>query len=351
MRIITNHDSTHTPVAGIFSIYLRYTTRCSKNNGIDPTYDYRAILQQLNISVMKLTIQTPDLKATKRLIKFVKQRVAKITNDRDRILGEHVILKLDKSSTPEDKICELRLVIPGNDLFASRRGETFEEALTECIHAIKHQIGSWEDSVDKGKRRGSVNINDISFIPLLIVVTLLFSVRGSFAHCDTMDGPVVTAAIRAIEQQNVNHALIWVQAADEHEIKEAFDLIMKVRTLNADARKLADRWFLETLVRIHRNGEGVPYTGIKPRGTPVDKNILAADQSIASGNLEPLMKLVSPTQHMKLRALFDNVMSLKNFDVDNVPSGRKYIEAYVRFFHFAEAGSGHHSTKNSGHSH
>ncbi|HEU5148729.1 MAG TPA: DUF6448 family protein [Chryseosolibacter sp.] len=300
---------------------------------------------------MKLTVQTPDFKAPKKLIKFVRESVVNVTKNRDRILEGHVTLKRDKSSTQEDKICELRLVIPGNDLFVSRRSETFEGAFTECIHAIKHQIGHWEDSIDKGKRRGSVMNNGVPFIALLLVVGLLFSARSSRAHCDTMDGPVVAAAVKAIAQQNVNHALIWVQPEHEQEIKEAFNLTMKVRVLGPDARKLADKYFFETLVRVHRNGEGVAYTGIKPSGTPVDKNVLAADQAIASGDLAPLKKLASPTQHMELKELFDKAMLLKSFDVNDVSAGRRYVEAYVRFFHFAEAGSAHHSTNNSDHSH
>lgn len=105
---------------------------------------------------MKITINTTDFKATKKLIKFVNESVAKIIKDRNRFLEGQVTLRLDKSSTQEGKICELRLAIPGNDLFASRRSETFEEAVTKCTHAIKHQISHWEDSVDKGRRRGSV---------------------------------------------------------------------------------------------------------------------------------------------------------------------------------------------------
>lgn len=300
---------------------------------------------------MKLTMHTPDFKATNKIIKFVKASVVNITKDRDRILEAQVTLKLDKSTTQEDKICELRLVIRGNDLFASGRSKTFEESVTKCIHAIKHQLSQWESCIDKGKRRGSVTINNIPFIAPLLAVALLFSSRDSFAHCDTMDGPVVAAAISAIKQQNVNFALIWVQPEHEQEIRKAFDLTMKVRVLSADARRLADHYFFETLVRIHRNGEGIPYTGIKPTGTPVDKNILAADQSIALGSLAPLKPLIPPSQFKELKRLFEKAMSLKTFDPNNVSAGRQYVEAYVQYFHFAEAASAHHSRNNSDHSH
>ena len=120
---------------------------------------------------------------------------------------------------------------------------------------------------------------------------------------------------------------------------------MKVRVLSAEAEKLADNYLFETLVRLHRSGEGMAYTGIKPAGTLVDKKILAADKSIAVGNLSPLNDLVPKDKWAELKKRFEKVILLKNYDVNNVPAGREYIEAYVQFFHFAE-GEGEH---NPGH--
>jgi hypothetical protein len=190
----------------------------------------------------------------------------------------------------------------------------------------------------------------IIFTALLFAAGLL-PASTSFAHCDTMDGPVVASAIKAIDQNNINFALIWVQASHEKEVKEAFDLTMKVRGLGKDARKLADKYFFETLVRLHRNGEGVAYTGVKPAGTLIDEKILAADKSIAVGNLSPLNTLTPESKHTELKILFDKVMALKDFDVNDVPAGRKYIEAYVQFFHFAEGESEHVGKSNVEHPH
>ena len=163
-----------------------------------------------------------------------------------------------------------------------------------------------------------------------------FYSKISVAHCDTMDGPVVAAARKAIEQNNVNYALLWVQAVNEEEIKEAFGLTMKVRVLGPEAKTLADHYFFETLVRVHRNGEGMNFSGIKPSGTPIDEKILAADNSIAMGNLSPLTGLVSKDKLIELKKRFEKVMSLKNYDINHIQAGREYIEAYVQFFHFAE---------------
>lgn len=171
---------------------------------------------------------------------------------------------------------------------------------------------------------------------------LLISSQTAFAHCDTKDGPVVADANKAIEQNNINYVLKWVQSVDEKELKAAFDLIMKVRVLSPEAKELSDNYFFETLVRVHRSGEGVPYTGVKQSGTPIDEKILAADKSIALGNLSPLNELVPKDKFAELKKRFDKVMSLKNFDVNNVQAGREYVEAYVQFFHFAE-GEGEHN--------
>ncbi|HET9430491.1 MAG TPA: DUF6448 family protein, partial [Chitinophagaceae bacterium] len=124
-----------------------------------------------------------------------------------------------------------------------------------------------------------------NLIPVyLFLMGLFISSQTSFAHCDTKDGPVVVASIKAIEQNNINYVLIWIPPGDEKELKQAFELTMKVRGLSPEAKTLADNYFFETLVRLHRSGEGIPYTGVKPSGTPIDGKILAADKSIAAGN-------------------------------------------------------------------
>ena len=182
-------------------------------------------------------------------------------------------------------------------------------------------------------------------LSFLLFTALLSISHACFAHCDTKDGPVVAAAIKAINQNNINYALIWVNPAYEKEIKEAFQSTMKVRVLSPEAEKLADNYFFETLVRLHRIGEGMAYTGIKPAGTPVDKKILAADKSIALGNMSPLNDLVPKDKYAELKKRFEKVMLLKNYDVNNIPAGREYIEAYIQFFHFAEGEDEH----NPGH--
>ena len=176
-----------------------------------------------------------------------------------------------------------------------------------------------------------------SLIVLAILFTIvLFGSSRVFAHCDGMDGPVVTAAKKALETGNVNLVLIWVQKKDEGEIKKAFQKTLAVRKLNPEAKELADMYFFETLVRIHRAGEGAPYTGLKPAGRDLGPAIPVADKAIVDGKIEPVIKLLTDKMRDGINEYFKHVMAKKNFKKDDVEAGRKYIEAYVTFIHYVE---------------
>jgi hypothetical protein len=171
---------------------------------------------------------------------------------------------------------------------------------------------------------------------LLIALTLVVSIPTmASAHCDTMDGPTIADAQKAIESNNVNYVLKWVTPENEKEISKIFDLTMKVRGLSSESKELSDNYFFENLVRIHRAGEGAPFTGVKPSGTVIDPREEAADKSIEVGDLSLLENLVEKDKMPELKERFEKVMSLKDFDVNDVEAGREYVEAYVGFIHFA----------------
>ena len=181
-----------------------------------------------------------------------------------------------------------------------------------------------------------------SILTSLTVLAIAFTIVlwGSnriFAHCDGMDGPVVTAAKKALESGNVNLVLIWVQKKDEAEIKKAFQKTLTIRKLNPEAKELADMYFFETLVRIHRAGEGAPYTGLKPAGRDLGPAIPAADKAIIDGQWESLFKLLTDKIHDGLHEKFKEVMKKKDFKKNDVDAGREFVEAYVPFVHYVEA--------------
>ncbi|MBK5261120.1 MAG: LysM peptidoglycan-binding domain-containing protein [Peptostreptococcaceae bacterium] len=164
------------------------------------------------------------------------------------------------------------------------------------------------------------------------------------AHCDTMDGPTVADGYKALMNNNVNYALKWVQPAHEEEIMDKFNLSMKVKDLSPEAKELSEQYFFSELVRVHRAGEAAPFDGLKPSGTPIDEKVLAADESIEAGNLSPLEGMIEVEKMPELTERFENLMGLKNYDVNNLEEGREYIEAYVKSFKFAEGEEeGHHA--------
>ena len=130
-------------------------------------------------------------------------------------------------------------------------------------------------------------------LALFFVFEIIFfwSTRAE-AHCDTLDGPVVATAQKALDAGDVTPLLKWVSANDEQEIRSAFSETLDVRKLGGQAQDLADRYFFETLVRIHRAGEGAPYTGLKP-GTAVDPAVALADKALVSGSVDKLANVLS----------------------------------------------------------
>ncbi|HEY6863476.1 MAG TPA: DUF6448 family protein [Burkholderiales bacterium] len=178
----------------------------------------------------------------------------------------------------------------------------------------------------------------MKFRKTIIAATLALAAAWTapaFAHCDTLDGPVVGAARKALDTGNVNLVLVWVQKNDEAQIRDAFQKARNVRKAGGDAKELADRYFFETLVRIHRAGEGAGYTGLKPAGQ-VEPPVAAADKAIASGRLEGLAKTISARTEKGLHEQFAQVMAKKKYDANDVAAGRAYSSAYVEFVHYAE---------------
>ena len=173
-------------------------------------------------------------------------------------------------------------------------------------------------------------------VALAAIALLSFGADFAWAHCDGVDGPVVAAARKALETGNVNHALIWVGPKDEAELKSAFRQTVAVRKLGPEARELADRQLFETLVRLHRQGEGAPYTGLAAAGRDLGPAIPAADRSITARNADAVEAMLVGELRSALRESFDRVRTHRRFDPNDVAAGREYVAAYVEYIHFVE---------------
>ena len=158
----------------------------------------------------------------------------------------------------------------------------------------------------------------------------------ALAHCDGLDGPVVAAAKIALESGDPNPVLVWVQPADEPEIRRAFAEAERVRKLGREAREMADRYFFETLVRVHRAGEGARYTGLKPAGRDLGPAIPLADNAVATGSAKELTAFAMKDVERGIGEKFADLQKKRSFQPDDVTAGRAYIASYVTFVHYVE---------------
>lgn len=150
-------------------------------------------------------------------------------------------------------------------------------------------------------------------------------------HCDSKDGPVVKAAMLAITEGSVELVLPYVPADDEHEVRAAFEKTMAARAAGPDAAGVADEWFSETVVRIHRAGEGAPFTGLKPAGLGHGVVVPVAEAAIESGKVDHLVALLGAALEAEIRGKFDRVMALQRSPRATVPAQREYVEAMLGF--------------------
>lgn len=176
-------------------------------------------------------------------------------------------------------------------------------------------------------------------LPALAVTTMLLLgavPRPAQAHCDTMNGPVVNDAKKALDSGDPTPVLKWVKPEAEPGIRAAFAKTLAVRKASPAAKELADTWFFETLVRVHRAGEGAPYTGLKPAGTEVEAGIEAADHALESGSVDPLVNDLTSAIEASVRERFSHAVAAAREKDASVQAGREYVEAYVQFIHFVE---------------
>jgi hypothetical protein len=147
---------------------------------------------------------------------------------------------------------------------------------------------------------------------------------------------VVAAARKALESGDPNLVLIWVQPKDDADVRRALSEAVAVRKINAEARDLADRYFFETLVRIHRAGDGAPYTGLKPTGRDLGPAIPLADKAVVSGTEAELVAFASKEVEQGIRKKFADLRRKREFRPDDLAAGREYVASYVAFVHHVE---------------
>jgi hypothetical protein len=174
-----------------------------------------------------------------------------------------------------------------------------------------------------------------------MAAALTFGATPAHAHCDAIDGPVATAAVKALDQKNVNIVLPYVQVGAEAELTAVFKQALAVRSAGPDAKTLADRHFMETAVRLHRLGERAAYDGLKPAGTDFGPAIPAAEKAIERGALDQVTGLLSSNMKREIEARFAHVQHARALPNEpksaaEVAPARERTHAELEFVKYVE---------------
>lgn len=171
-------------------------------------------------------------------------------------------------------------------------------------------------------------------VALAALVVGLFLAGAVFAHCDTTSGPIIPEAKAALERSDISPILKWIKKDNEAEIRAAFAKAVAVRAKGPEAKELADQYFLETLVRLHRAGEGAPYTGIKD--APVEPIVAMADKALAEGSADEMIEKISGHMAAAIKVKFNKALETGKNKDKSVEAGREFVEAYVIYMHYVE---------------
>jgi putative sigma-54 modulation protein len=98
---------------------------------------------------MRVKINSVHFKTDKKLDDFISEKMDKLISLHDGIIGSEVTLRVDNTDSPDNKIAEIKLQVPGNDLFARKQSKSFEEAADTAVEALRRQL-----TKHKEKQRG-----------------------------------------------------------------------------------------------------------------------------------------------------------------------------------------------------
>lgn len=176
-----------------------------------------------------------------------------------------------------------------------------------------------------------------SIIPILLLLLLTTGAgTPAQAHCDSYDGPVIKDAAKALETNNVKLVLKWVGESQEKEITSLFDKTYSLRNGDKEVYAIVEKHFFETLVRLHRETEGAPYTGLKEAGTMKEINRLT-DEVIASHQVDNLVSSLNKHIESVVKEKYQKVAELDKAKDQSIEKGREFVKAYVDYTHTLEA--------------
>jgi len=171
----------------------------------------------------------------------------------------------------------------------------------------------------------------------ILAAIILTGISGAlYAHCDSYDGPVIKDAIKALETNNVNLVLKWIDQEDEQEIIDLFNKTYALKSGDQEIYAIVEKHFLETLVRLHRDSEGEPFTGLKPAGS-AEPIIKMSDKALEDQNIDDLLSKLDNHINSVVREKYEKVIALDKTKDESAENGREYVAAYVDYTHTLEA--------------
>ena len=173
--------------------------------------------------------------------------------------------------------------------------------------------------------------------PVILMTAIIFAISNPVnAHCDSYDGPLIKDALKALETNNVSLVLKWIEPADEKEITDLFNKTYALKTGDQEIYSIVEKHFLETLVRLHREGEGQPFTGLKPAGS-ASPIVVMADQALADHDIDELLGKLDNHINSVIREKYNKVEKLGKIKETDTQTGREFVAAYVDYAHTLEA--------------
>lgn len=170
---------------------------------------------------------------------------------------------------------------------------------------------------------------------MILFLGLWILPQNALAHCDSYDGPVIKDALKALETNDPALVMKWIEAKHEKEVADLFSKTMKYKTADKEIYSLLEKHFLETLVRIHREGEGEPYTGLKPAGS-TKQIIQLTDTALADKDLQTLLEKFNGHVGKIFKEKYEKVIQLEKDKDQSAEKGRAFVAAYVNYTHTIE---------------
>jgi hypothetical protein len=175
-----------------------------------------------------------------------------------------------------------------------------------------------------------------NFVVVMSSCLFIFSSLAVSAHCDSYDGPVIKDAVKALESNNVNLVLKWITAEQEKQIISLFNKTHALRSHDKEVYEIVEKHFFETLVRLHREAEGAPYTGLKPAGS-TKQIIQMTDHALQEEDIEGFIIKFDNSLSKVVREKYQKAAELYKVKDNSTEQGRAFVAAYVDYTHTIEA--------------